>query len=315
MGMKSIRGMIWSVIAAATCAVSGCAQVPSRPVSHDGASAALSIVRLEHVPTSPAELALPLVLWAETTTEAEPMAAWFLRVDLLNPLVEVVTITPPDPDGEGPAEAVLTDPIELARAAGVQAAVNANGFSRLPGPDGKIPEGRWRPGESVDIAGLAVSTGSVRSLPGAQQGSLLAFWTDRSGGAHIGSFTGRVDSVQEGCNAWWIDLVKEGRVLPQPGGDRHPRTALGLDAGGRWLLLAVVDGRQPRHSVGMTAEELAALMVRHGCQRAVNLDGGGSSVLVATGTNGVMQAMNRPSDGKPRPLPVMLGVRRKGSDL
>lgn len=60
----------------------------------------------------------------------------------------------------------------------------------------------------------------------------------------------------------------------------NPRTAVGLAADGRRLLLAVVDGRQPGVSVGMTTEETARLMRALGADHALNLDGGGSSALV-----------------------------------
>ncbi len=75
---------------------------------------------------------------------------------------------------------------------------------------------------------------------------------------------------------------------------RHPRTAVGLTADGR-VLLVVVDGRQPRYSVGMTLAELARLMVSLGARWAMNLDGGGSSVMVVQG-----EVVNRPSDGAER---------------
>ena len=272
--------------------------------------AAPSVAQLDHAPATPQELALPLVLWPETQTEPEPLAAWLLRVDLQCLGVEIVTMPAADPDGDGPAEAALTDPLELAHRYGALAAVNANGFSGLPGPDGKA-DSHWRVGLPVDMAGLVVSTGVVHSLPGAPHGGALAFWFDGAGDPHMGAFTGDVHRVREGCNAWWIDLVAEGRILPKPGGDRHPRTAIGLDATGQWLLLVVVDGRQPRHSVGMTAQELAALMAKHGCRRAINLDGGGSTILLASDSDGQLQIINKPCDGKPRPLPMMLGVRRK----
>ena len=63
---------------------------------------------------------------------------------------------------------------------------------------------------------------------------------------------------------------------------RHPRTALGVLSDGRVVLL-VADGRRPSHSLGMTLLELAAELRRLGAIEAMNLDGGGSSVLVAGG--------------------------------
>jgi len=71
---------------------------------------------------------------------------------------------------------------------------------------------------------------------------------------------------------------------------RHPRTAIGRLADGR-ILLVVVGGRQPYHSLGMTLVELATLMRQWGATDALNLDGGGSSTLVVRGT-----VINLPSD-------------------
>jgi hypothetical protein len=71
---------------------------------------------------------------------------------------------------------------------------------------------------------------------------------------------------------------------------RHPRTAIGRLADGRILLL-VVGGRQPYHSLGMTLVELAMLMRRLGATDALNLDGGGSTTLVVRGV-----VVNLPSD-------------------
>jgi hypothetical protein len=71
---------------------------------------------------------------------------------------------------------------------------------------------------------------------------------------------------------------------------RHPRTAVARLADGR-LILAVIDGRQPYHSLGVTLPELAAFLRALGATDAVNLDGGGSTTLVVRGT-----VVNLPSD-------------------
>jgi exopolysaccharide biosynthesis protein len=72
---------------------------------------------------------------------------------------------------------------------------------------------------------------------------------------------------------------------------RHPRTGIGFDQVNRWAWLVVVDGRQLPHSDGMTLPELAGLFEALGAGEALNLDGGGSTVMVVEG-----RAMNRPSD-------------------
>ena len=71
---------------------------------------------------------------------------------------------------------------------------------------------------------------------------------------------------------------------------------MGVTAAGE-LLLATVNGRQARISIGMTLEELAELMLELGAVEAMNLDGGGSSTMVVRGI-----VLNAPSDGRPRPV-------------
>jgi len=62
----------------------------------------------------------------------------------------------------------------------------------------------------------------------------------------------------------------------------HPRTAVGLDASGRWLMLVLAEGRRGEVA-GLRLAELAALMQQHGAHQALNLDGGGSSTLLIRG--------------------------------
>lgn len=75
---------------------------------------------------------------------------------------------------------------------------------------------------------------------------------------------------------------------------RNPRTGVGVTADGK-LLLMVVDGRQPKRSIGMTLVQFARELVRWGAVLALNLDGGGSSTMVVDG-----EVVNRPSDGRER---------------
>jgi hypothetical protein len=89
---------------------------------------------------------------------------------------------------------------------------------------------------------------------------------------------------------------------------RHPRTAIGRLADGRIILL-VVGGRQPYHSLGMTLLELAMLLRTLGATDALNLDGGGSSTLVVRGV-----VINLPSDeGGERPVSDVVLVLPAGN--
>ena len=58
-----------------------------------------------------------------------------------------------------------------------------------------------------------------------------------------------------------------------------------------WLV--VVDGRQGDYSTGMTLPELADLFQLLGATEALNLDGGGSSVMLLRG-----RRVSRPSDAE-----------------
>jgi hypothetical protein len=87
----------------------------------------------------------------------------------------------------------------------------------------------------------------------------------------------------------------------------HPRTAVGIDADGRRLLILVVDGRSAS-SRGYTMVELANIMTALGAENALNLDGGGSSTMYTRAGTGAMAIVNEPSDGGERLVPNGFGV-------
>lgn len=60
---------------------------------------------------------------------------------------------------------------------------------------------------------------------------------------------------------------------------RHPRTAVGIDVAGN-VYAVVVYGRNPQISIGASISEMADIMSSLGATDAINLDGGGSSVMV-----------------------------------
>ena len=85
---------------------------------------------------------------------------------------------------------------------------------------------------------------------------------------------------------------------------RAPRTALGIKADGK-IILMVIDGRQ-QHSIGTTLTETAQLLQKFGAVNGFNLDGGGSSEMVLQG-----QILNSPSDGGERPVGSGLILTRR----
>ena len=83
-----------------------------------------------------------------------------------------------------------------------------------------------------------------------------------------------------------------------------PRTAIGLDSEGRYIIV-VADGRRPNYSTGLTLLELAYTLQKLGAVDAVNLDGGGSTAMSLRG-----RLINRPSDGSERSVSNALLVMR-----
>lgn len=83
-------------------------------------------------------------------------------------------------------------------------------------------------------------------------------------------------------------LVKNGEVFVDMTeqklgaiGGKNPRTAIGYTQDGNFIMVAV-DGREGA-SVGLTLKELAWFMKSIGCTNAMNLDGGGSTVMYVNG--------------------------------
>lgn len=82
---------------------------------------------------------------------------------------------------------------------------------------------------------------------------------------------------------------------------KHPRTAIGFSRDSSVVFLVTVDGRSAT-SVGVTLEELSALMRELGAAHAMNFDGGGSTTMVIRG-----KIVNSPTDAT--------GEREVGSAL
>lgn len=83
---------------------------------------------------------------------------------------------------------------------------------------------------------------------------------------------------------------------------RHPRSVMGLTSKGKWVFF-VGDGRNGMHSTGFTLQEVAAILKMKDVSYALNLDGGGSTELIAGN-----RLYNVPSDGRERPISYGVGA-------
>ncbi|MET9929542.1 MULTISPECIES: phosphodiester glycosidase family protein [unclassified Streptomyces] len=202
-----------------------------------------------------------------------------------------------------------TDPSELVRftpewgavpkGAGAEAVFDANG---------RVTAVNSSRGAAVPAGGStlqAVGDGADWLLRNVRVGEAPVFEQRvRDGSGRDVPLTGDTTILQVGPS-----LVRNGRIAVNAVGDgvvregadqsftydwtvrANPRSMIGVDRQGR-LLLVVVDGRQAGYSEGLGIDRAARLMQHLGAVEAMNLDGGGSSV-VATAASGVV---NRPSD-------------------
>ncbi len=249
----------------------------------------------------------------EVKTEPRLMRIHRLTVDLAKARIELAAVPAEDPDGDGPALAKLEAPMSMAERSHAVALVNANRWQSLPDAEGKRHTD-WREGLPIETLGMVIAGGKVIGRP---DDRFCGFYVDRAGKCHVGNPPDAKDAL-EGV-AGLPRLLEAGRRLPasKPDDPVHPRTAIGLDARARTLFIVVVDGRQEGYSMGMSVAELAEYMKGLGCTDAVNLDGGGSSILILGDAAGERRVVNDPSTkalgGKSvaRPIPVSLVVRER----
>ncbi len=190
------------------------------------------------------------------------------------------------------------------RATGVQIAVNANFF--YPFSEKSFLNFRPRADEAVNPLGVVISEGVEASPPRDAFPSLC--------------FVGNHASIIErgGCPKGTHSAIA-GRTIVRSGdvsarktrfAKRYPMTLAGVDAAGARLFLLVVDGKQPFFSEGMFLRDGADLLFRLGADKALELDGGGSSTLVAAGASGpqVLNAViHTKIPGRERPVATHLG--------
>lgn len=98
----------------------------------------------------------------------------------------------------------------------------------------------------------------------------------------------------------YVDMTAE--KLSSIGG-RNPRTAIGYTRDNN-LIMLTADGREGA-SIGLTLMELANLMKEFGCVNAMNLDGGGSTVMYIKG-----KVVNKPAVQGGIPLSHTLTIRK-----
>jgi exopolysaccharide biosynthesis protein len=247
-----------------------------------------------------------------------PQKIHVVGIDLTNPYVKVkVSPGGADPDGDGPWQTTLMPPTKIADREGFDVVINGDFFSAFNTKDaeGAAAQKQFTGGRPASVTGPAVTDGKLWGPSNKKRAAFLIDANKQVACAKLQDPPADAQQVVAGSDI----LVKDGKNVapePTPGFSKgpHPRTAVGIADGGKTLLLVVIDGRKKGEAVGMSLRETADVMLKYGATEAVNLDGGGSSMIaIRDPKSGELKILNQPSDGRERSVANVLGVTVKAT--
>lgn len=172
-----------------------------------------------------------------------------------------------------------------------QVAINGDGFKYLNQADYPPQAYCQNGGEPVKVNGLAASRGRVYAE---RQGLDPVLYLNQR---HEATFNTPKGNIYNAISGYPMLVEKGARVSGLESASIEPRTVVGVNPNGRWMYLAVLDGRQPGYSYGISLPEAADFLISLGMYQAMNLDGGGSSTLVIADPNGQPFVLNSPIEG------------------
>ena len=106
------------------------------------------------------------------------------------------------------------------------------------------------------------------------------------------------------------EVLSSGSITSVKNNKYDPRTAIGVSADRKKVIMAVVDGRRSSHSNGADYPELGKILKAMGAYNGINLDGGGSSTFVVKESSG-LTVRNKPSNDVERAVVNGLAIISK----
>lgn len=205
-----------------------------------------------------------------TTDSPRLLSMHALRIDLDNPAIRFTT-TGRIADWEADSRETLSERTRdfVTRLQGTDrravAAINANWYGLTS--QSAVP---------VDLNGLAVSEGVLVSPPWNNQRAFV-IRDDGTPDIVATSTTMDLDGIEQAVSGYVAVLVNG-----NPNGhntDITSRTVIGMSRDRRYVVMLVIDGRRPGHSLGATDRESGQWLRYFGAWNGINLDGGGSSTM------------------------------------
>lgn len=272
--------------------------------------ASLAIPGRDRAAVPAAEHPYPGIAYRHEVRKEPAQRLFWATIDLTDPRVSPhVAPAGPDPDGDGKWQTTLTPPTAVARREGFELTVNGDFFAIRKADGGSFeqkpgdPPPAYRAATWATVLGPAATDGRPWAQAAKPRPCLVV---KKSGKVTMETLTKAGDDDAQ-VIAGNVMLVEGGKAVPRENPARHPRTVVGLDAAGTHLTILVLDGRRPGVAEGMSYAELSRELIAAGCDRALNLDGGGSSVMVIR-TGDRFDIKNHPSNESERPVANVLGI-------
>jgi hypothetical protein len=219
-----------------------------------------------------------------STATPRPVQMRAVRVRLSEPSVDFL-VTPSN--GKEPEECAGRTTSEFLVDYKCQVAINGSYFD----PFAKAK------GDGLDVRGLSMSRGDLYSPADWKMDAFMISRDHRR--AWVEAWP--IETARKAWNglAGYRALLIHDRIAFDNDGRpinrlAHPRSVVGVTRDGAYVVMMVIDGRQPGYSEGATTIETVQWLRKLDVTDALNLDGGGSTALVIEGPDGQPVPLNRP---------------------
>ncbi|MCL2809236.1 MAG: phosphodiester glycosidase family protein [Treponema sp.] len=214
---------------------------------------------------------------------------WALRIDLLSPNIEIVTTSGAINSGSVNSEnnqSLSTRVSSFVNDNNLIAGINAVPFD--------VSSTRER--QPIQNMGIVISNGTQLSPINSRYDALVIYNNRRAAIVNQSSIRS-TENIKNAVGGFHQILINGAPALrTQNSETRHPRSAAGVSANGRFLYLLVIDGRRAA-SIGGTEAETAMLLIKLGSWNGINFDGGGSSALAMRFADNNVRVVNTPIHG------------------
>jgi len=236
---------------------------------------------------------IPGLFYTAARLSNPKLEIWAIKADLAEPALKITVNGGREGDISESGRILSTKVSSFVRDRGLLAGINTVPFDPVSAKEG----------EERTCAGIVVSGGVMTSLPSPAYDALV-FYKDSKNPANGGivpyaailpqSEINNPDLVENAVGGFHI-ILNEGelpdRLVSANNAPRHPRSAAGLSADGRFLYLLVIDGRR-KGSIGATEAETGLILKKLGAVQGLNFDGGGSSALALRFPDGRVRIVN-----------------------